>query len=60
MPIIGDNFDLGIGAQVIGPIEIGDNIVVGANAVVVHSFLENDLLLVGIPAKTKSLQDGNL
>lgn len=60
VPIIGDNFDLGIGAQVIGPIEIGDNIVVGANAVVVHSFLENDLLLVGIPAKTKSLQDGNL
>ncbi len=49
-PTIGDNFDLGIGACVIGGIVIGDNVKVGANAVVTHSFIEDGTVLVGIPA----------
>ena len=49
-PTVGDNFDLGIGACVIGGIVIGDNVKVGANAVVTHSFIEDGTVLVGIPA----------
>lgn len=52
-PIIGDNFDLGMGAIVIGGINIGNNVKVGANAVVNKSFGDNSVL-VGIPAKNIS------
>lgn len=50
-PIIGDGLDLGIGAKIIGCVRLGDNISIGANAVVTKSFEENNLTLVGIPAK---------
>lgn len=49
--IIGDNFDLGVGAKVIGRITIGNNVVVGANAVITKSFDEDNIVLVGIPAQ---------
>jgi len=51
VPIIGDNLDLGFGACVIGGVTLGDDIVVGANAVVVKSCLDNFVTLVGVPAK---------
>lgn len=50
-PVIGDGLDLGIGAKIIGDVHLGNNVRVGANAVVIHSFEENDITLVGIPAK---------
>lgn len=34
LPIIGDNVFVGVGAKVIGPIIIGDNVKIGANTVV--------------------------
>ena len=49
-PRIGDNFDMGIGSIVIGNIKLGDNVKTGANAVVTHSFEEDNCVLVGIPA----------
>lgn len=49
-PVIGDGLDLGIGAKVIGGVELGNNVRVGANAVVTKSFTENDITLVGAPA----------
>ena len=49
-PIIGDNLDLGVGAVIIGNVSIGNNVVVGANAVVNKSWKDN-CVLVGIPAK---------
>ncbi len=49
-PIIGDNCFIGTGAKIIGDITLGNNIAVGANAVVVKSFLENDITIGGIPA----------
>lgn len=33
-PIIGDNVDIGSGAKLLGPIHIGNNAIIGANAVV--------------------------
>lgn len=50
-PIIGDNADIGFGAKLIGDIKIGNNATIGANAVVVKSFKEDNCTLVGIPAK---------
>ena len=49
-PYIGDNLDLGFGACVLGEVTLGDNIVVGANAVVVKSVAENGVTLAGVPA----------
>ena len=49
---IGNNVDIGIGAKILGGIEIADNIKIGANAVVVKSELEKGKTLVGIPAHT--------
>ena len=49
--IIGDAFYMGTGAKVIEDVSFGDNVVVGANAVVTHtSDGAEGCLLVGIPA----------
>ncbi len=49
-PRIGDNVYLGPGAKVFGDIELADDIMVGANAVVNHSCLTRGAHLVGVPA----------
>ena len=49
-PIIGNNVFIGAGAKVLGPINIGDNCMIGANAVVTKDFSKNSII-VGIPAK---------
>lgn len=54
VPIIGDNVHLGPGVKIIGPIVIGDNTVVAANAVVTKSFPEGNCTLGGVPAKVIS------
>jgi serine O-acetyltransferase len=48
-PIIGNNVDIGAGAKVIGPIRIGDNVLIGANAVVICN-VPDDSVAVGVPA----------
>lgn len=50
-PRIGDNVYLGPGAKLFGDIEIGDNIQVGANAVVTKSCNRSGAILVGVPAE---------
>ncbi|PZE20477.1 serine acetyltransferase [Paenibacillus xerothermodurans] len=52
-PSIGDNTVLFSGCVVVGPIKIGNNAVVGANAVVV-SDVPNDSIALGIPAVVKN------
>ena len=49
-PMIGDNCYIGMGAKIFGDIQLGDNVKIGANAVVNKSFGSN-VTLVGIPAK---------
>ena len=51
VPWIGDNLDLGIGAKIIGGVRLGNMVTVGANAVVTKTFEENNITLVGIPAR---------
>jgi len=49
-PSIGDNCFVGAGAKVIGPITIGNNVVIAPNAVVVKNVPSN-VVVAGIPAK---------
>jgi serine O-acetyltransferase len=51
-PIIGNNVDIGAGAKLLGPIRIGDNVLIGANAVVVSDVPDNSVA-VGVPAIVK-------
>ena len=50
-PTIGDNVEFGVGAMALGGIVIGDNIQIGANTVVLESFCENGITIVGSPAR---------
>ena len=49
-PTLKDNVVIGSGAQILGPVVIGKNAKVGANAVVTKDVPEN-AVMVGIPAK---------
>lgn len=51
-PVIGNNVDIGAGAKLLGAIRIGDNVVIGANAVVLTDVPDN-CLAVGVPATIK-------
>lgn len=49
-PVIGNNVTIYAGAKIIGDIHIGDNVVVGANSVVLESIPDN-CIVAGVPAK---------
>lgn len=50
VPIIGDNVMLFSGCKILGDVKIGNNVVVGANAVVVKDVPDN-AVVAGVPAK---------
>lgn len=54
VPIIGKRVFIGTGAKIIGNVEIADDCVIGANAVVVHSITESGVTIAGNPAKIVS------
>ncbi len=51
-PTIGNRVTIGAGAKVLGPVFIGDDSAVGANAVVVHDH-PADSIITGIPASSR-------
>lgn len=51
-PVIGNNVDIGTGAKVLGAITIGDNVLIGANAVVITD-VPSDSIAVGVPATVR-------
>lgn len=51
-PVIGNNVDIGTGAKLLGRITIGDDVFIGANAVVVRDVPSN-CIAVGVPAIVK-------
>ena len=55
-PTIGNNVVIGTGAKVLGDITIGDNSMVGANAVVVRSVPEHSTV-VGVPGRITRTRD---
>jgi serine O-acetyltransferase len=53
-PRIGDNVYIAPGVKIYGPIRIGSNCTIGANAVVTKSFKDDGLLIAGVPARVLS------
>jgi len=49
-PTLEDNVVVGSGAQILGPIKIGKNSLIGSNAVITKDVIEKSIM-VGIPAK---------
>jgi serine O-acetyltransferase len=56
-PVIGDHVDIGAGAKVLGAITIGNNVRIGANAVVVRD-VPSDSVAVGVPAMVRPMRKG--
>ncbi len=54
-PVFGDNVDIGAGAKILGPIRIGNNVRIGANAVVLCD-VPDDHVAVGVPAVVKPIR----
>ena len=59
IPKLGKNVDVGFGAIIIGDVEIADNCVIGAGAVVTKSFTKTGTVIAGVPAKEISKGNGN-
>lgn len=51
-PTLGDRVVVGAGAKVLGPVWIGDDVQIGANAVVVHDVPAGSVA-VGVPARSR-------
>ena len=51
-PVIGNRVDIGAGAKVLGAIRIGDDVSIGANAVVITD-VPSRSLAVGVPARIR-------
>lgn len=54
-PILGENIDLGQGAQVLGAIHIANGAKIGAGSIVLHSIETENAVVVGIPGKVMGL-----
>jgi serine O-acetyltransferase len=52
-PTIGNRVDIGTGAKLLGPIVVGDDVAIGANAVVLCDVPANHVA-VGIPARIRA------
>jgi len=54
VPHIGNNVFIGPGAVIVGDIKIADNIAIGVNSFVNKSFLEEGIIIAGVPARKVS------
>lgn len=52
--VIGDNVYIGPGAKIVGAVRIGNNVCIGANAVVTHDVPDN-ACVTGVPAQVISM-----
>ena len=51
-PTLGDHVYVGAGARILGPINVGNNVTIGANAVVLRDVPDNSVA-VGVPASIR-------
>lgn len=58
VPVLGDRVQVGAGAMVLGPIHVGDDAIIGANAVVTKDVPAN-AVVVGVPAKIIRFREPN-
>lgn len=52
VPTLGDRVWIGVGAKILGGVTVGDDVMIGANAVVTHDIPSNSTA-VGIPARAR-------
>lgn len=57
VPVIGNDVYIATGAKVLGPIHIGNNVIIGANAVVLIDVPDN-AVVAGVPAKIIKQNNG--
>ena len=50
VPVIGDNVQISTGSKILGPVHIGNNVVIGANSTVLKDIPSN-CVAVGSPAR---------
>ncbi len=50
VPIIGNYVYISTGAKILGKIKVGNNVTIGANAVVINDLPDN-VIAVGVPAR---------
>ena len=50
-PTLGNNVMVGAGTKILGPIIISNNIKIGAGSIVLSDYLEENVTIVGMPAK---------
>lgn len=48
--VLGNNVDVGVGAKILGDVHIGNNVIIGANAVVTKN-VPDKAIVAGIPAR---------
>jgi serine acetyltransferase len=58
VPVLGSNVRLTAHSMVVGGVTLGDNVLVGAGAVVVHSFPDG-AVVAGVPARLLRYQEGS-
>ena len=58
-PTVGNRVTIGTGARVLGPVEIGDDVQIGANSVVVKD-IPSGAVATGIPARLRFPKKGEL
>jgi serine O-acetyltransferase len=58
-PVIGNYCYIGAGAVLLGDINIGDDAIIGANAVVTHS-VPQGMIALGVPARCEKKVDSSL
>lgn len=56
VPVIGDNVDMSKGCIVMGGISVGNNVIIGANAVV-NKPVPDNAVVAGVPAKILRIKE---
>lgn len=59
IPVIGNNVYISAGARVLGGISVGDNVIIGANAVVIRDVPPNSIV-AGVPARVIKKVDSDI
>jgi serine O-acetyltransferase len=57
--ILGAHVDVGAGAKIIGPLQIGNHANIGANAVVLHD-VHAEATVVGVPGRVVEIKPGTV
>jgi len=56
LPVIGDNVWVGVGSKVLGPIRVGDGVLIGAMSLVLHD-VPDGATVQGIPARVTKIRE---